>query len=67
MISSLIVEKNSDLVVSYLAMNEKYVLGEAALETLYCVYIDGKVTLDFSKFTYTINSAGELIETLKEI
>lgn len=67
MITSLIVEKNSDLVVSYLAMHEKYVLGEAASETLYCVYIDGKISLDFSNYTYSIDSVGKLNESLKEV
>ena len=66
MITSLIVKKNDDLVVSYLATHDKYILDGVASETLYCVYIDGKVNLDFSKYTYKINSNGELIETLKE-
>lgn len=66
MITSLIVKKDADLVISYLAMHDKYVLDGVASETLYCVYIDGKVNLDFSNYTYKINSNGELIETFQE-
>lgn len=67
MITTLIVDKNTNLVVSYLVMHIQYVLDEIASRSFYCIYRDGKISLDFSNYTYSIDSAGKLNESLKEV